>query len=96
MEVLRRFHSFAGSGATYGFAEVSRQGLAAERACRVVVAEQRLPRPSELAAWRSYQDTIAHDLGEPAPPRASAIPEAPAVARRVPYTVSVTLGEASR
>lgn len=56
-ELLRRFHGFAGSGATYGFPHVSTLGLEGERVCRASV-EARAASASDLSRWAQIRDDL--------------------------------------
>ena len=55
---LRGFHSFAESGATYGFPRVSEIGRAGEAACASLVAGRALPEAYRLAALGALLDSL--------------------------------------
>jgi diguanylate cyclase (GGDEF)-like protein len=52
-DLLRRFHGFAGSGATYGFPRVSAIGLEGEKICRAIAEDERPATPQSLERWRA-------------------------------------------
>jgi diguanylate cyclase (GGDEF)-like protein len=53
-DLLRRFHGFAGSGATYGFPHVSTLGLEGERVCRASL-EGGMASTADIARWRQLR-----------------------------------------
>jgi diguanylate cyclase (GGDEF)-like protein len=55
---LRGFHSFAESGATYGFSRVSEIGRAGEAACASLAAGRALPEAYRLAALGALLDSL--------------------------------------
>jgi len=55
--LLRRFHGFAGSGATYGFPQVSTLGLEGERVCRESL-ESGGASTAALARWMGLRDEL--------------------------------------
>ena len=76
-EVLRGFHSYAGSGATYGFPRVTQIGRGGEAVCAALVAPRTLPEASQLAALRGLLDSLdawfaaAAAIAVPGPPAAA-------------------------
>jgi HPt (histidine-containing phosphotransfer) domain-containing protein len=61
---MRLFHSLAGSGATYGFPEVSRSAGAAESLCDEIAAARRGVTEAEIASMRSGVEAIRRAFGE--------------------------------
>jgi diguanylate cyclase (GGDEF)-like protein len=76
-ELLRGFHSYAGSGATYGFPRVTQLGRAGEAACAALAASRAVPAASRLAALRGLLDSLDAWFAAAA---AIAVPGAPAAA----------------
>jgi len=74
-ELRRGFHSFAGSGATYGLPAVSSLGLDAERRCTSVGAGPAVA--SDLRAWRETVAGLRREIESAAP---AASPPAPSTA----------------
>jgi len=74
-ELRRGFHSFAGSGATYGLPAVSSLGLDAERRCTSVGAGPAVA--SDLRAWRETVAGLRSEIESAAP---AASPPAPSTA----------------
>ena len=64
-ELRRGFHSFAGSGATYGLPAVSSLGLDAERRCTSVGAGPAVA--SDLRAWRETVAGLRREIESAAP-----------------------------
>jgi HPt (histidine-containing phosphotransfer) domain-containing protein len=60
---MRLFHSLAGSGATYGFPEVSRAAGAAEALCDQIAASRRGVTEAEIALMRSGFEAIRRAFG---------------------------------
>lgn len=61
--LLRRFHGFAGSGATYGFPRVTELGREGESTCIAVQRANRVPTPDDLAGWTSLLGAMGSELG---------------------------------
>jgi hypothetical protein len=61
---MRLFHSLAGSGATYGFPEVSHSAGAAESLCDEIAAARRGVTEAEIASMRSGVEVIRRAFGE--------------------------------
>jgi len=55
---LRGFHSFAGSGASYGFPRVSMIGRVGKAACASLAAGRAAPEPYQLAALGALLDSL--------------------------------------
>jgi diguanylate cyclase (GGDEF)-like protein len=64
--LVRRFHGFAGSGASYGFPRVSTLGSEGESLLRPRLASGAPPRPEELARARSILAALREELTRPA------------------------------
>src|SRR5579864_2335018 len=82
---LRGFHSFAESGATYGFPRVCEIGRAGEAACAALVAGRALPEAYRFAALGALLDSLdawfaaavaIAALGAPSPPSPLSSPAA--------------------
>jgi len=84
-EVLRGFHSYAGSGATYGFPRVTQIGRQGEAACAALVAPRAVPTDSQLVALRGHLDSLDAWFAAAA---AIAVPDASAVGVTAPPAVS--------
>jgi CheY-like chemotaxis protein len=80
----RGFHAFAGSGATYGFPEVSALARPVDEACAEHVASGTFPDPAELAAWREAMDGIARVVHE-----ATGAPQVPEAVETGPSVLCV-------
>ncbi len=61
-ELLRRFHGFAGSGATYGFPRVSAIGLEGEKICRATFEADGPASAESLERWRGLHDELAAEF----------------------------------
>lgn len=61
-ELHRRFHGFAGSGASYGFPDVSRLGREAEQSCQAFVEAGRPPGTDDIDAWRRVEEGLRAEL----------------------------------
>jgi diguanylate cyclase (GGDEF)-like protein len=77
-ELLRAFHGFAGSGATYGFDEVSRIGRAAEGSCTACLREGRAPGVADFGHWRGWIEALERELDGPRRPPSREAPKAAA------------------
>ncbi len=88
-ELRRGFHSFAGSGATYGLPAVSALGLDAERRCTSVGAGPAVV--GDLRAWREALAGLRREIASAAP--AAAPSPAPAGAGAAPAAPSVLVIE---
>ncbi len=73
----RGFHGFAGSGATYGFPEVSRLGREGAEDVAAVVREHGLPRTLDLERWGDRIARLEALLEAPPPEAESATPPPP-------------------
>ena len=91
-EVRRAFHSFAGSGATYGLPVVSSLGLDAERRCTSVGVGPAVA--ADVRAWRETVAGLRREI-ESATPTASspAASTAPSAAAPPPMASSVLVVE---
>jgi diguanylate cyclase (GGDEF)-like protein len=83
-DLLRGFHSLAGTGTTFGFPEVTALGREGERICSTRLAESAAPEAADIARWRELLEQLERQfLGAGAPAVRSTAPEAePAAARR--------------
>jgi diguanylate cyclase (GGDEF)-like protein len=81
-ELLRRFHGFAGSGATYGFPRVSAIGLEGEKICRATLEEDAPASPESVEHWRGLRDELAAQFPSEAP-----IPDVPRPTHETPQYV---------
>jgi diguanylate cyclase (GGDEF)-like protein len=70
-EVTRRFHAFAGSGKTYGFAEVSALAAQGERECATLRQRGAGPSPLDVDRWRGILEAMKRQLAKDSvtPPR---------------------------
>ncbi|HXO20925.1 MAG TPA: diguanylate cyclase [Thermoanaerobaculia bacterium] len=80
-ELQRDFHSFAGSGATFGLAQISLRGVEGERICTALFARGTDPDRAEIDRLRSLLELLAADL-RAADLTAADPPAEPLVARR--------------
>ncbi|HSB60628.1 MAG TPA: response regulator, partial [Vicinamibacteria bacterium] len=62
-DLMRGFHGFAGSGATYGFPEVSALGQQAERSCFALLKDAAAAAPADLDRWRRLTALVESELG---------------------------------
>jgi diguanylate cyclase (GGDEF)-like protein len=83
--LVRRFHGFAGSGTSYGFAGVTELARDGEAGTVAVQRAGRAVNDTERRHWHDLLDAIRIDLAQEQPPRvpASRAPEAPPAASRV-------------
>jgi diguanylate cyclase (GGDEF)-like protein len=98
-ELMQCFHSYAGSGATYGFAGVSDIGAEGEKDTCALLAARRRPNPSQLARWKDLLDRLRKELGaaDPSSPAAIAGEGAAAIPPEGAHRVAPTeLGPATR
>jgi diguanylate cyclase (GGDEF)-like protein len=82
-DLHRRFHGFAGTGASYGFPEVSRIGSQGERDCLSLLGRGAAPAPEDLLRWRELEDELVAELSQEAEPAAPPSVPAPASAPRM-------------
>ncbi|HEV8253676.1 MAG TPA: response regulator [Vicinamibacteria bacterium] len=70
-ELIRRFHAFAGSGKTYGFAEVSALAAQGERECATLRQRGAGPSPLDVDRWRGILEAMKRQLAKDSatPPR---------------------------
>ncbi len=80
-ELQRSFQALAGSGATYGFPQVSALGSEGERACGALVREAASPKPADLEHFRELHAGLTAQFDMPL-----ADPADEAVARVMPTT----------
>jgi diguanylate cyclase (GGDEF)-like protein len=69
-QLMRRFHTFAGSGATCGFPAVSSIGAQGESDCLALTAAYASPDAARLARWRALLDGLRLELAAGGPPPA--------------------------
>lgn len=72
-EVRLRFHGLSGTGATFGFPQVSVLGMQGEHACDAVSEAVRSPTPEELQAWRALVEEIREAFRADAAPAAEVV-----------------------
>jgi diguanylate cyclase (GGDEF)-like protein len=66
--LMRTFHAFAGSGATYGFPRITELGRAAEQECLVRIRDQKTPTTDDVERWRQYAVKLHAELESPTEP----------------------------
>jgi diguanylate cyclase (GGDEF)-like protein len=90
---LRGFHSFAESGATYGFPRVSEIGRAGQATCASLVAGRALPEPYRLAALGALLDSLDAWFAAAVAIAALGVPVAdPAAGSRAPAVTATASG----
>jgi diguanylate cyclase (GGDEF)-like protein len=67
-QLMRRFHTFAGSGATYGFPAVSSIAAQGESDCLALIAAHASPDAARLASWRALLNGLRSELAAGGPP----------------------------
>jgi diguanylate cyclase (GGDEF)-like protein len=74
VELRRCFRGLAGSGGSYGFAELTAAALEGERSCSALLGARRLPAGSDLVPWRDLVRRMGAELTAAAPPRVETVP----------------------
>ncbi|HEY6551713.1 MAG TPA: response regulator, partial [Vicinamibacteria bacterium] len=75
--LMRAFHSFSGSGATYGFPRITEAALAAEHECLARIREGVSPTTEDLESWGRRLAELREALDAPGEPNLEGRPAPP-------------------
>jgi diguanylate cyclase (GGDEF)-like protein len=79
--LMRAFHSFSGSGATYGFARITEIGRVSEQECLGRIRDRQAPTSGDIEGWRKRTLELHAELNSPTEiavePRPAAPPRPP-------------------
>ena len=89
LELRRRFHAFAGAGTSYGFPEVTEQGLRGERECAALIRQGAAPSQEDIERWRGVVATLREVFASARETRPEAPKEAAAPARHGPESILI-------
>jgi diguanylate cyclase (GGDEF)-like protein len=75
--LMRAFHSFSGSGATYGFPRITELARVAEQECLVLIREGATPTTGDLEGWGRRVAELREALDAPGEPNLEVRPVLP-------------------